>query len=98
MVAARELSPTGVVQRPDLGVASQNWQSRCAFIRPWPTLNSNPTMNTRKWHAVLACSLFLLAAGIYGKLSGQPIELWRVAFWSIVGVGVYIALSGVFGF
>jgi len=55
-------------------------------------------MNTRKLHALIACTLFLLAAGIYGKLSGHPVELWRVAFWSIVGVVAYIALSGLFGF
>ena len=35
---------------------------------------------------------------VYGKLSGHPVELWRVAFWSLVGVAIYIALSGVFGF
>jgi hypothetical protein len=55
-------------------------------------------MNNRKLHALLACALFLLAAGVYSKLSGQQVELWRVAFWSIVGVACYIALSGLFGF
>ena len=55
-------------------------------------------MNTRKLHALLSCALFLLAAGVYGWLSGQPVELWRVAFWSMAGVATYIALSGVFGF
>ena len=55
-------------------------------------------MNTRKWHALLACSLFLLVASVYGRLSGHPVELWRVAFWSIIGVASYIALSGLFGF
>ena len=55
-------------------------------------------MYTRKLHALMSCALFVAAASIYGKLSGHPIELWRVAFWSIVGVAVYIALSGVFGF
>ena len=55
-------------------------------------------MNTRKLHALMACSLFLLAAGVYGMLTGQAIELWRVAFWSTVGVASYIALSGLFGF
>ena len=61
-----------------------------------PVLNS--TMNNRKLHALLACTLFLVAAGVYSRLSGQPLELWRVAFWSIVGVASYIALSGLFGF
>jgi hypothetical protein len=55
-------------------------------------------MPTRKWHALLSCAVFLLGAGVYGKLSGQPLELWRVAFWSMVGVASYIALSGLFGF
>jgi hypothetical protein len=55
-------------------------------------------MYTRKLHALLSCALFLLAASVYSMLSGQPIELWRVAFWSMVGVAVYIALSGLFGF
>jgi hypothetical protein len=55
-------------------------------------------MHTRKLHALLSCGLFLLAAGAYGMLSGRTIELWRVAFWSMVGVASYIALSGLFGF
>jgi hypothetical protein len=55
-------------------------------------------MHTRKLHALMACALFLLAAIVWGSLAGKPIELWRVAFWSIVGVASYIALSRVFGF
>lgn len=55
-------------------------------------------MHTRMQHALLACALFLLAAGVYDKLSGNAVELGRVAFWSMIGVGSYIALSGVFGF
>ena len=55
-------------------------------------------MHTRKLHALMACALFLLAAIVYGSLTGKPIELWRVAFWSMVGVASYIALSRVFGF
>ncbi len=55
-------------------------------------------MHTRMQHALLACALFLLAAGVYGKLSGNAVELSRVAFWSMMGVASYIALSGVFGF
>ena len=55
-------------------------------------------MYTRKLHALVACALFLLAAVVYGKLTGQPVELWRVAFWSMLGVASYIALSGLFGF
>jgi hypothetical protein len=55
-------------------------------------------MHTRKLHALMACALFLLAASVYGGLAGKPIELWRVAFWSMTGIASYIALSGVFGF
>ena len=55
-------------------------------------------MHTRKLHALIACLLFLLAAAVYSALSGHALELWRVAFWSMVGVASYIALSGVFGF
>lgn len=55
-------------------------------------------MHTRKLHALMSCTLFLFAAGLYSKLSGQPLELWRVAFWSMIGVASYIALSGIFGF
>jgi hypothetical protein len=55
-------------------------------------------MHTRKLHALMSCALFLVAAGLYGKLTGHPVELWRVAFWSLVGVASYIALSGLFGF
>ena len=55
-------------------------------------------MHTRKLHALIACPLFFLAASIYSALSGHPLELWRVTFWSMVGVASYIALSGVFGF
>ena len=55
-------------------------------------------MYTRKWHALMACALFLLAAAVYGKLTAHAVELWRVAFWSMIGVASYIALSGLFGF
>jgi hypothetical protein len=46
----------------------------------------------------MACAVFLLGAGVYGLLTGMPIELWRVAFWSMAGVASYIALSRLFGF
>jgi hypothetical protein len=55
-------------------------------------------MHTRKFHALMSCGLFLLAAGVYGQLTGHPVELWRVAFWSMIGVASYIVLSGLFGF
>ena len=56
------------------------------------------SMNTRKWHALVSCALFLFAAGLYSRFSAQPVDLWRVAFWSIIGVASYIVLSGLFGF
>ena len=55
-------------------------------------------MHTRKFHALSSCVLFLLIAAAYGKLTGTPVDLWRVAFWSMLGVAIYIAWSGVFGF
>lgn len=55
-------------------------------------------MQSRKVHAVFACVLFLAAAVFYSSLSGRPVELWRVAFWSMAGVASYVALSHVFGF
>jgi hypothetical protein len=58
----------------------------------------DPTMHTRKLHALLACALFLSAAFVYGFLTGKPVDPWRVVFWSMMGVAAYILLSGVFGF
>jgi len=55
-------------------------------------------MHTRKLQALMACALFLIAAIVYGGLTGKSIELWRVAFWSLVGIASYIALSRLFGF
>jgi hypothetical protein len=55
-------------------------------------------MHTRKFHAVSSCVLFLFIAAAYGKITGTPVDLWRVAFWSMLGVASYIAWSGVFGF
>ncbi|WP_129781237.1 hypothetical protein [Peristeroidobacter soli] len=55
-------------------------------------------MQSRKLHALIAFALFLVAAVVYAALSGKPVDLWRVALWSMVGVGSYTALSHVFGF
>lgn len=55
-------------------------------------------MQSRKLHALIAFSLFLLAAVVYAAASGKPVDLWRVAVWSIVGVGSYMVLSRIFGF
>lgn len=55
-------------------------------------------MNTRKFHALASCVLFLVIAALYAKLTGTVLDLWRVAFWSMIGVASYIAWCGVFGF
>jgi hypothetical protein len=55
-------------------------------------------MYSRKLHSILAFVLFLCAAALYGGLTGRPVDLWRVALWSMVGVGSYVALSRLFGF
>jgi hypothetical protein len=55
-------------------------------------------MKNRKLHAILSCALFIVAAAIFGKLSGYAIDVWRVAFWSMAGVAIYIVLSRMFGF
>ncbi|MBL8264814.1 hypothetical protein [Steroidobacter sp.] len=55
-------------------------------------------MQSRKLHALIAFALFLVAAVVFAALSGKPVDLWRVALWSLVGVGSYMVLSRVFGF
>lgn len=55
-------------------------------------------MQSRKLHGLIAFALFLLAATVYGVLSGKPVDLWRVAAWSLVGVASYMMLSRLFGF
>lgn len=55
-------------------------------------------MQTRKFHALVSCALFIMAALIFGNLSGYAIDIWRVAFWSMAGVASYIVLSRLFGF
>jgi hypothetical protein len=55
-------------------------------------------MQSRKVHAVLACVLFLAVAMFYSSLSDQPFDPWRIAFWSMIGVACYVALSYAFGF
>ena len=55
-------------------------------------------MQSRKLHALIAFALFLLAATVYAALSGKPVDLWRVALWSMLGVGSYMMLSRLFGF
>jgi hypothetical protein len=55
-------------------------------------------MQSRKLHGLIALALFLVAAAVYSALSGKPMDLWRVALWSMIGIGSYMALSSVFGF
>jgi hypothetical protein len=55
-------------------------------------------MRSRKFQALGACVLFLGIAKSYELLARQPVDAWRVMFWSLVGVGVYVTLSRVFGF
>jgi hypothetical protein len=55
-------------------------------------------MQTRTLHAVLSGVLFIMAALIFGKVSGYAVDFWRVAFWSIAGIAIYIVLSRTFGF
>ena len=55
-------------------------------------------MRTRTLQAIAACLIFFVVAKGYELLVRQPLDSWRVLFWSLVGVGVYVALSRVFGF
>src|SRR5688500_10891310 len=55
-------------------------------------------MQSRKIHGLIAFGLFLVAASVYAALSGKPVDLWRVALWSLAGVGSYLVLSHLFGF
>lgn len=55
-------------------------------------------MQSRKLHALIAFALFLMAAIVYAALSGEAVDLWRVALWSLIGVGSYMVLSRLFGF
>ena len=53
---------------------------------------------SRKFQALLSCVVFLGVAKLYGAIAGSPVDAWRVAFWSTLGVASYIILSRVFGF
>lgn len=55
-------------------------------------------MQSRKLHAVLSCVLFLCIAVVYGIVSGRPVDPWRIAFWSMLGVATYVGWSRIFGF
>ena len=53
---------------------------------------------TRKFQALLSCTVFLGIAKLFETVGGSAVDEWRVAFWSVLGVASYIVLSGVFGF
>jgi hypothetical protein len=55
-------------------------------------------MRSRKLQAVVACLLFFVIAKGYELLTARTVDNWRVLLWSLVGIGVYVALSRAFGF
>jgi hypothetical protein len=55
-------------------------------------------MRSRKVQALGACFIFFAIAKLYALLTQHAVDGWRVLFWSVVGVGVYVALSRAFGF
>jgi hypothetical protein len=55
-------------------------------------------MRSRTIQALGACLLFFVIATGYELLTRQSLDSWRVLLWSIVGVGVYVVLSKLFGF
>ena len=55
-------------------------------------------MRSRILHAISSCAVFIFIATCYGAIAGSPIHLERVAAWSALGTGAYIAFSQLFGF
>jgi hypothetical protein len=55
-------------------------------------------MRSRKIQALGACFIFFFIAKAYELLTQHAVDSWRVLFWSVGGIGVYIALSRAFGF
>jgi len=55
-------------------------------------------MNSRKTHAISACLIFFCAAKTFEIAAGHPLDAWRVLFWSIAGIAIYVGLSQMFGF
>jgi hypothetical protein len=55
-------------------------------------------MHSRKLQALVACAAFIVIAMAFGMLTGRALDAWRIAFWSMVGVGIYVTLSRLFGF
>jgi len=55
-------------------------------------------MQSRKLHALAAGGLFFCIAQAYSLIVRQPLDSSRILFWSVIGIGVYILLSRLFGF
>ena len=55
-------------------------------------------MRSRKAHALGAFFIFVAIAKLYELLTPHAVDSWRLLFWSLVGIGSYIALSRAFGF
>lgn len=55
-------------------------------------------MHSRKLQALAAGAAFTLIALLFGLATDTALDAWRVAFWSMIGVSSYVALSRIFGF
>lgn len=55
-------------------------------------------MHSRKLQALAACAAFVAIAIVFGMLTDRALDEWRVSFWSMVGVSIYVVLSRLFGF
>lgn len=55
-------------------------------------------MHSRKLQVIVSCLFFVVVASFYNAAVGHAIEVWRVGFWSMVGVLSYVGLSQLFGF
>lgn len=55
-------------------------------------------MISRKAHALGAFGLFFCVTQLYELFTRQVLDSWRVLLWSLVGIGIYVMLSRVFGF
>jgi len=55
-------------------------------------------MRSRKAHALGAAVIFFAIAKLFELMTPHSLDAWRVLFWSLFGIGVYIALSHAFGF
>jgi len=55
-------------------------------------------MRSRKAQALGAAIVFFAIAKLFDLMTPHALDSWRVLFWSMAGIGVYIALSHAFGF